>query len=277
MKRLPDEHFKASHYPLDTIDVRLQEWEREGFKSRLIQSYLCHDMVISLHLFGYVMRNGSKGPSKHLRLSFQRSYEGLMPSVVPKIRYRNHHYTHAYDMKVSVLVDVVEKRQLKNRPAEFYELVVPSVVRLQELDSPALFEAEALNSWPLRSGLDGLLELHRKGRVFSDLVRDTSPETANVKLEDDVVESRAQIEESVPENEGAPSTVERWPRVSVEAVLMSHVLSLHGDAIRVDGVVPRVVGSDSGDFSLERFVVLTSALPLLPRIDKLPSHEERGS
>lgn len=55
----------------------------------------------------------------------------------------------AYDMQSAVLVDVIEQVDFEQRPSSQSVSVIPSVVRLQELDSTTLPPAKSSDLAPL--------------------------------------------------------------------------------------------------------------------------------
>jgi hypothetical protein len=179
-------------------------------------------------------------------------------------------------MQSAVFVDVVEDVEFVERPTGEKVLVVPSTVRLQELDSPALSFAERSYLAPFGSVLTAAASCFgvedRKGRLLFDAVGDMAAKPAQMELEDDVVERGSEIGQGVTDEQRSPCSIEFWPRVSIEAthLAFNHVLGPKG--IRTEYVEPGVVRDDSCYFRLEALSVFPRSAQLLPRPLKAAGH-----
>jgi len=277
MSRLPKEQLKSSNGLIDIVDESLQEDYRLSADTGLIEPYLDRRVAILLYLAGYVMRDGLKGPAHDLCLTYQRSEEDSVRTTRPEIRYSKGCYSRPYDMKATMLVDDVEGIDVVQGQPHPSIFVIPSVVRLQELDSTAMTLTESAYLAPLARVFLASGLANRECGELLDPCGNVPLVMPDMELKHDVVECGSEIEQRVADNQSAPCRIESWPLVSVERVLVSFALTLHADGVSTKAAVPGVVRDDLPYFVSERLAVLPRPVQLLPRAPKVTSHVRSSS
>ena len=273
------ENFKATENGSYSIEDTLKQWRKRSVTTPLIEGYLCCHVTIHVHLFGKVRRNGREGPAKDLCMTFQRNprRSEAKPVLMRKARFRDGGYYRPYNMKVAVLVDVVEARKRRKLVPDVEELVVPSVVWLQDLTSASLAEVQTSDLLPgtgVRSSLSSASALGRgdgqdgESRTSFYPRRDPSFEPSEMQLKDQVIESRPSIEQTVPCDKSEVSPIENWNLPDVEAVFKSFSVNLRGSGIEVGPTADAELGS----FRCEGFAVFPATPPFLPPADEVARH-----
>jgi hypothetical protein len=257
------------------IDECLQEWENCGAATPLVQAYLRNGIAIHLHLFGYVGRNRVERPPKNLCVSFYRDPRRLhaKPVFARKIRAGNGCYSFVYNMKVSVLVDVVEFVQMPKRLSCPIEIVVPSVVRLEELDPEPFPFPEPLDPSPIQGHVSSRLSggrgiEDREGGLLLGLGGDSALVVPDMELVDEVVEGRAEVEQAIPDVERPRDGIDGLDVAEVKAIFEAPSVDLRGDRIGV-----------RGSFGCQGVHEAPGVIPLLLHRQKasghaLPSHHD---
>jgi hypothetical protein len=282
VKRLPKEHSKSFDDSIDRVDERIEQHVRILGKRGFIQDYLHNRFAVCVYLAGYVMRDGLKCQTGNLCLSYERDEKRLTSDSRPKIRRRKGRYSRPYEMKTSVLIDDMESTEASKCKSGVNVSVIPSVVRLQELDSPPLPTAESAYFPPFAAVFAMLCKSKvsedREARTVSNLFGNTPSKAPIMQRVNDVIERTAKIEERITEDRCAHRGIDSWPLVSVERVLVALSLTLHPDGVSTELVEPWVIAGEKATYFVPQLLTMVPCpKQLLPSVQQLPRHHTTPS
>lgn len=200
-----------------------------------VESYRLVEAGVHVHIFGW--RRDLERPPVDVCVGFERDERRRTPfksQVAGEFRYRHGVYISAYNMQCSVLINVIDDRNLIQKPAGVEQIVIPSVVWLQPLYRCLLPFSKALNGFPpagvpLGSEPGGI---DRELGVPLDIGRHTPTEPANVKLVSEIVQGGSEIEENISDQQ-YDCWVNRFDIADAEAVLAAFVVSLSDEAVEL--------------------------------------------
>jgi hypothetical protein len=280
---------KAIQNRRNHFDKALDKWKEHRLLTFLVKGYASGDLSIPLQMTGYIGREAFEGPPEDLRLAFQRNKEGSLPKSIKRVFFKRlraaaeprngrGYAIHPNHMKVSVLVDVVERGEKAKTFSYPSEIILSFVVWLKECDRSDVSLAEITNLGPVRGRLEcpflRTFLVFRPPAVYGELspkldpFRDVPPIPPQVHRVDHVVESAAKIENQISHDKRMPGPVE-CSGFNVEAILQTARLSLESHGIVVS---PREPGFGAGKFSRETFRVVSCPYPFRPRAVESPAH-----
>jgi hypothetical protein len=291
---LPEGRRETRQNHAHRIEKSIKEWEQHHLLTPLVKGYASGDLSILLKMFGYIGGKALERPAKNLCLAFQRNKEGHLPETVEKIFFkrlgapakpghRSGYVVHLYDMKASVLVDVIQRRQKSKVIPCPSEIIIPSVVWLKECECASVPLAEIADLGPLLGPLEcsflrsfpALRLIGVDGELSPPLDRlgDVPPIPPHVQCVDQMVKGAAEVEDTFPHDERVARPI-KFASLDVEAILQATGLSLESDGVIVS---PTSFRDRTAEFSCKAFQVAVCPFPFRPRTLKAPAHELTSS